>query len=247
MGNLEEKVQLVLDKFTHPYRQDSNVLGILLAGSYAQSTPDTHSDLDVYIITDEQDWRERGNTFIDGYEIEYFINPTKQINAYLDEDETDLRPVTAHMFTYCKILYRKDITPNPMDKLIDRAAEIIVKSLPELDDTAIELARYCFDDGVKDLLDAKSSNDLLTYHLMAHSMIKQALTIFYRFNNVRQEKSKRMNEQLQKIDQHFLGLLMAVFTESYEFTTLNSLISYIEDLIGGKRPKEWKLRSDCTE
>jgi predicted nucleotidyltransferase len=245
MGNLDDKVQLVLDKFTDPFRNDPNVIGILLTGSYAHSTPDSYSDLDVYIITNESDWRERGNTFIDGYEVEYFINPTKQINVYMDEDETDLRPVTAHMLSYGKILYRKEITPNPMDQLIDRAKEIIDKPLPELDDLARELARYSFDDGVKDLLDSKSSNDLLAYHLMAHSMIKQVVTIFYRVKNVRQEKSKRMNKQLKEIDRQFLDLLMEVLNQNYKFTPLNKLISYVENLIGGKRPSEWKLRSDC--
>lgn len=246
MGNLNEKVQLVLDRFTHPFRNDPNVVGILLTGSYAHSTPDSYSDLDVYIITNELDWRERGNTFIDGYEIEYFINPTKQVNAYLDEDETDLRPVTAHMFSYSKILYRKEMTTNPMDQLIERAKEILEKPLPELDEVTRELARYGFDDGVKDLLDSKSSKDLLAYHIMAHNMIKQVVTIFYRVKNVRQEKSKRMSEQLKKIDGQFLGLLVAVFKQNYKFTALNELISYVENLIGGKRPNEWKLRSDCT-
>ncbi|MHA2278852.1 MAG: nucleotidyltransferase domain-containing protein [Candidatus Kariarchaeaceae archaeon] len=246
MDNLEEKVQLVLDKFTHPFRQDSNVLGILLTGSYAHSTPDTHSDLDIYIITDEQHWRERGNTFIDGYEIEYFINPTKQINAYLDEDETDLRPVTAHMFSHSKILYRKDMESNPIDQIIKRAKKILDKPLPDLDTPSIELARYGFDDGTKDLLDAKSSNDILAFHLTSHLIIQQAIRIFYRVKNIRQEKLKRMGVQLKTLDQQFYNRLMAVFNHMYDYEVLNDLITYVENLIGGKRPKEWKLRSECT-
>ncbi|AZK47513.1 hypothetical protein [Paenibacillus lentus] len=66
------------------------LIGILVCGSYITGSPSKRSDIDVHIIlSDNCDWRERGNLYVNGYLIEYFINPPKQIRSYFKEDFKD--------------------------------------------------------------------------------------------------------------------------------------------------------------
>lgn len=49
---------------------------------------DIDIDIDIYIITkNDTTWRERGNKLVDGYLIEYFINPIKKINDYMEKKQ----------------------------------------------------------------------------------------------------------------------------------------------------------------
>ncbi len=59
----------------------------MLSGSRVTSFASKYSDIDVYIIlSDDVEWRERGNKMIDGCLIEYFANPIKQIKSYFKEE-----------------------------------------------------------------------------------------------------------------------------------------------------------------
>lgn len=71
--------KLALDKFIAPYLNDEEVEAILLVGSYAVNNQNQYSDIDIYIIlNDNAEYRERGNKKVDNYLIEYFINPIRK-------------------------------------------------------------------------------------------------------------------------------------------------------------------------
>ncbi|WP_245610422.1 nucleotidyltransferase domain-containing protein [Thermococcus celericrescens] len=74
--------QLALEIFLEEWREKDFVEAALLTGSYAISMETKYSDVDVYIIlSDNVDWRERGNKIIDGILIEYFANPPDRLNT----------------------------------------------------------------------------------------------------------------------------------------------------------------------
>ncbi len=83
---IEEKFQKALDKFVEKTKGNKNVVGILVTGSFVHSVLHKNSDLDVFVITKDSVIRERGNTWIDGVEVEYFMNPIKQIEYYFKEE-----------------------------------------------------------------------------------------------------------------------------------------------------------------
>ena len=54
--------KLALNEFIKPYMNDEEVEAILLVGSYAVGNQNEYSDIDVYVIlNDEAEYRERGN------------------------------------------------------------------------------------------------------------------------------------------------------------------------------------------
>ena len=100
--------KLALNEFIKPYMQDEDVEAILLVGSYAVGNQNENSDIDVYVILkDDVDYRERGNKLVEGYLIEYFINPIYKVKEYLLEDKRGRGGSMANMLLNCQVLLDK--------------------------------------------------------------------------------------------------------------------------------------------
>lgn len=236
------KYKKALDKFTEKYKKDSNVLGILLTGSFIHSKPDKNSDLDIYIVIEKSKTRERGNTWIEGVEIEYFINPVNQVLEYFKEETQEKSPNTAHMFVNSKIIYEKG---NKLRKLISKAKEVLKIPPEKPSKSDIENMKYFIDDLEKDLEDMKIKKNEFAYRLVANSILKKILDDFYRIKQIYKEKSKRLFEQMNTIDKKF-AILYKKAMISYKYEDIIKLIRYMEKIIGGKRSKEWKLKGKLT-
>lgn len=107
-----------LNKFIAQYKNNKEVLAILLVGSYAVGNENKYSDIDVYLILDDQaKYRMRGNKLIDGYLIEYFINPYHKVIEYLQEDQKKHRCAMANMLLNCRVIEDKhNIIPDLQKK-----------------------------------------------------------------------------------------------------------------------------------
>ena len=115
--------KVALDKFIQAYREDELVEAILLVGSYAVGNQNDKSDIDVYIIlNDDAKWRERGNKLVDNYLIEYFINPVKLVRQYMLEDKRGHGGAMANMLINGKVLFDKN---GIVDILRDEAFKIV--------------------------------------------------------------------------------------------------------------------------
>ena len=58
-----------------------------------------------------------------------------------------------------------------------------------------------------------------------------------------------MQKYLKSIDTNFEKLYTSALIEKdidKQYNHINKLVHYTEKLIGGKRPKEWILKSECT-
>lgn len=103
------KWELAVEKFLDNYKNEDYFLGAILTGSYATGNQDKNSDIDIYIVTtDDTKWRERGNKNIDGFLIEYFINPKRKILSYIEQELENYHMATTMIFVNGKILYDKD-------------------------------------------------------------------------------------------------------------------------------------------
>jgi predicted nucleotidyltransferase len=245
-NNLQEKFDKVLKIFVDKHKKNPNVLAVLVSGSYIHQTPDKNSDLDVYVLLEKAKMRERGNTWINGVEIEYFVNPVNQVRYYFETETGSKAPCTAHMFANSKILYQKDKTIN---QLIKEAKAILKKKMPTMKKMDLEFARYGIDDTQKDLEDVYLKKDIFSFSLVANNLLQECLDLFFKVHRISKEKSKRLQKQLKSIDKNFEKLYTSALIEKdidKQYNHINKLVNYIEKLIGGKRPKEWILRSECT-
>lgn len=148
--------KLALNEFIKPYMQDEDVEAILLVGSYAVGNQNENSDIDVYVILkDDVDYRERGNKLVEGYLIEYFINPIYKVKEYLLEDKRGRGGSMANMLLNCQVLLDKHGIIDELKKDALAAKEI----LPEKDIMKYYACWNAFDE----YLAAKYHNELQYY------------------------------------------------------------------------------------
>lgn len=234
-----------LEKFIAPFKLDANVAGIILSGSFIHDRPDKNSDLDIFIIEKENTHRERGNTWIDGFEIEYFINPAKQIRQYFQEED-GISPHTAHMFTNCKVLYQNG---DLLTELQEEAQNYMEKQRPVLSDTQLELLKYGLDDCWKDLEDMHEKGDDFAFMLLLNKFVRLCIEAFGKIKQFYPDKYKRIQTQLQEKDPEFAELLKTVLlakNSKPQLETARRLKNKIDNLTGGGRTEEWFLKSECT-
>jgi len=243
---MEEKFQKALNEFVEEQKKDKNVIGIIVSGSIIHSKPDKNSDLDVFIVTNNNvKTRIRGNTWRNGIEIEYFKNPVKQVREYFKKEIGKKSPCTAHMLANSIILYKKN---NQLNKLIKEAKIRIKKQQEKISKFELEQERYFLDDIEKDLEDVYLRKDEFAFEQISAMVLDRALKDLFIIKRTYPEKPKRLLPFLEKLDNKFAELYKQSLLEkdiNKKYEKLISLIRYTEKLLGGKRPREWKLKSVC--
>jgi len=241
----KSKFNKALGQFVDKHRKNPNVLAILVSGSYARpSAPDKNSDLDIDIVLKKSRTTETGSTWINGVEIEYFKNSVKQIRHRFQTEARDKKPCTAHIFSDPIILYQKE--GEIVNQLIKEARSITRKRVPKMNRADTYFARHKIDAKKKDLEDVYLKKDIFTFRLIAYKLILECLDIFYKIKRVPRERPKKLRADLKSLDPKFEALLSGAILEkglSRKFKAIKKLTRYAEFLAGGKKPKEWKLRT----
>ncbi len=100
--------KLALNEFIQKYLNDDDVEAIMLVGSYAVGNQNEYSDIDVYVVlNDNVNYQERGNKLVDNYLIEYFVNPVYKVKEYIENDKRGHGGAMANMILNGKVLYDK--------------------------------------------------------------------------------------------------------------------------------------------
>ncbi len=217
------------------------VIGIIVAGSMVYSTLDKNSDIDIHVILDQNcTYRERGNTWVNGIEVEYFKNPPAQIRSYFKKEKKS--PHTAQMLAEGKVVYQNS---KVIDELIATAKTIINQTPPALKEFEIELDRYFIDDFYKDLDDTVINNDPVGAKLIRSKIINRCIDVFCKIHRVRREKDKRLQKQIEQLNPSFNQKVQLALLENWNETlSIEQLKIATENQLGGPRTKEWKLRSN---
>jgi predicted nucleotidyltransferase len=229
-----------IKKYIASVKNDKNIIGIVVCGSYVRNELDNNSDIDIHLILrPDCDFRERGNTWIDNVEIEYFKNPPKQIRSYFEKETKS--PHTADMLANGKVLLKKSPI---IDDLVLEAKEILNKKPRELTPLEIEISKYHLDDLRKDLEDCLERENGVDFSLVKNKIIEECIDLLFWLKRIRRGKRKRLFEQIKDIDSYFGGLLAKALQEkNLRIENIKTLIEYTETLLGGKRPLEWVLKS----
>lgn len=145
-----DKWKVAVEKFLELYKNEDYFLGAILTGSYATGNQNENSDIDIYIITkDETNWRERGNRNIDGFLIEYFINPKRKILSYMEKELQDYHMSTTMIFVNGQILYDKDGSVQELINIANQNANL--NHLAEVDEFKYKMNCYSVWDGFDEL------------------------------------------------------------------------------------------------
>lgn len=250
-----EKWEIATEKFIAEWKKKKEVVGILACGSYVTGNPSAHSDIDIPIIlSDKVDWRERGNKIVDGFLIEYFANPLKQIRKEFEENYNDNRQVTAHLLATGKVLYDKDGT---VKKLRKEAKAWLNKKLKRSGRIEIEFAKYCIwdeCDNLQSIYKRKSPSFEFTYYgflgrilhnyskFVGHAMSSRYNT--FEFLTDRKTQKKYLSKEFP--DRRFVKLFATAMGEHNRDQMMKNaeeLKNYVLDKMGGFNVDEWKVRT----
>ena len=225
--------------FVEQEKMDKEIIGIIITDAIWSGRLDKNSDVDLHVILHPAcDYRERGNTWIDGVEIEYFRNPPQQIRAYFREEKSRH---SAHLIASGRVAYSCD---PEVDNLIQEARVIMSDQRQKPQLFGIELGKYFVDDLYKDLEDAFVNEDWLGTELLRNKIIDVCIDYFFKIRQEFREKEKRVSLQLEDLDPEFHQLIMDAYGDGWkENSSMPRLRGYIDQVLGGPRTREWKLSS----
>ncbi|KUH34707.1 nucleotidyltransferase [Thermococcus celericrescens] len=240
-----------LEKFMGEWRKRDFVEAALLTGSYAVGLETERSDVDVYIIlSDDVDWRERGNVVVDGILIEYFVNPARQIRRYFEKELSQNSRSTARIVTIGKVLFDKTgIT----ETLKMEAREYMETPFERPDETWVEVAKYSLWDALDSLKDAEERSDPSYAHIY-HLALRRALEVYSKFLGLEVPPASKVYRLFSdetfrraylfpdfpdgRFVEPFLRALEEVKTENLE-----AIIAHVFDEMGGFDIDGWRLRT----
>lgn len=160
-----------LDTFLKSWRDRPEVTGAMVCGSYVMGQPTAHSDIDMHILlADGTLWRERGNQIVDGFLIEYFANPPRQIIEYFREDYAEHSQMAVIQFLTGKILF----DDGTIQQLKAEARKWHDKPFPEQAPVVQELTKYGLWDMLDNLQDA-AGQDAPHFWFVYHNLLADLL------------------------------------------------------------------------
>ncbi len=240
-----------LERFMGEWRKRDFVEAALLTGSYAVGLETERSDVDVYIVlSNDVDWRERGNVVIDGILIEYFANPSKQIMGYLEEEFASYSRSTARIIAMGKVLFDKTgIT----EDLKAEAFEYLRKPFERPGTTWVELSKYFLWDCLEGLRDAEERSDP-SFGYLYNIALNRTLEVYSKFLGVEIPPASKVyrlfrNENFRRAymfeefpDGEFVELFLSALREC-RAENLERVIEHVLEKMGGFSIDGWRLRT----
>lgn len=253
-----ESWEIALTKFLKQWESEKYVLAAIATGSFVVGNNTNKSDIDVQIIlSDEVNWRERGNKYVDGFLIEYFVNPVKQIYQYLDDDLKYGNRIDANMFYIGKVMFDKVCITSELKR---RAKEDLEKDLLEVDKVSLEMMKYRIWDYFEEIEEAYETNSpyfnylyysYLDILLEGYSrFLKIILPAKYKVYKFLKDKEYRQNYNINDFpDEKFKSKFLECIEEQDKERRYRLILeqkNYVLERIGGFEINGWSLRSPIT-
>jgi Nucleotidyltransferase domain. len=247
-----------LERFLEDWKHREDVVGILVCGSYITGGASKRSDIDVHIILhDDCNWRERGNQYVDGFLIEYFVNPPKQIRSYFKEDFRRRSTMSMVQFMTGRIIQDRY---GIVKALIEEARIWKEKPYEALAASMVELKKYELWDALDNLLDCyeerRKDFDLVYDHSLLQlyrvycSILGVEEVPYYQLSQYftdPQYLKKYMKAPFPDPDFGDLFIqAMQIHGQEEKVKIYQKLTEHVFNKCGGFEIDGWKLRSDTT-
>src|SRR4030095_9432541 len=166
---LRDAVSFVLGSF--------KPVGIIASGTIIRGNHDATSDIDLWVVHLEPN-RQRIQKFFNSVPFEIFVNPPWTIRSYFSQDQSNARPITAHMMATGHVVLAKDAIVNELRQ----KAQWLLTQPPDLTEEAIQRARYTAATRFEDATDIGKRNPIGASMLLSQSLVEM---IRFAFMNAR--------------------------------------------------------------
>lgn len=164
------------------YLENDHVLGAFFYGSYLTGYNESHSDIDILVIfdNDNPDCLIRGNKYIDKIRIEYFEKPINEVYLTIDNEYNNQNNASLSIIGTSKILFDKN---GSLRKLQDYASEKFSNPLPHLDEESAREYVSILNNRMEKVRKAAYENSPNFNHLY-HLTIEKIRKFYHRLNGL---------------------------------------------------------------
>ena len=238
-----EHWEAALDKFIKRYINKPWFEGAVLCGSYASGNQNKFSDIDVTIIaSNDIDWQEKSNCYVDGFLIEYTINPIYKNQEYMKLGLENHTLINQNMFAYGTILYDKN---GIMKKLKQQSIRELKKKIKPFSKYTNNFKKYGLWCRYDDML--ALNNDGYPIDLLYWTLIDKLIDAYYDFNclpHVSHSKIQKILNDTEFAKRYhaekmptpkFIELLSHCFNNKHEnkLSAIENLYNYVMETGGG--------------
>ncbi|MBI2663348.1 nucleotidyltransferase domain-containing protein [Candidatus Woesearchaeota archaeon] len=250
-----KKWEKSVNKFLIDWKNKNGVIGALVCGSYVTGKPSKNSDIDVHIIlSDKLNWRERGNKIIDGFLIEYFANPPKQIKKYFEEDFKGNHCMSYNQFITGKTLFDYQGIIKDLKIL---AWKYKKRKFSKLDKINLEIQKYKLWDNLDNLRD-NYSKDNIDFYYIYYNFLNEIYKTYSKYvqypisdsSRVYDLFTKRKTREKYLQNQFSDKLFIKLFIEALKIKSKDKMIKSFEEVVkhvfinmGGFDIDGWKIKS----
>lgn len=223
------------------YKQDKNVLGILLFGSVARNKFDRYSDIDILILLKKKSDYSRFNFIKNSIRVDIILNTVSEAKSFLKEDERNIKRNTSHMLAYGKILYQKG---DDLEMIMTKARNNL-KLRTKYNNDEILMHKYSIDDFWGEVQRDFKNNDRMAFELDSHLLMKNIIELFLKIKGEFLRQPNEMASIVNKEDKK-MGYYMEKFYKTRGLKSrimiLSKIIEHTYKLANGPLPPKWQIK-----
>lgn len=223
------------------YKQNKNVLGIMLFGSATRNKFDLYSDIDIYILLNKKGNFSRINFIKDNVRVDIILDTIKEAEAFLKGDKFNIKRNTSLMLANGKILYRAD---SDLNRIIAKAKGNL-KLRTKYNNNEILMHKYSIDDFWGEVQRDIKNQDYTAFGLDSQLLLNNIIELFLKLSGAFFRQPNEMFETLNKLDRQFATKI----ENFYRATTLKTkrgilakLVAYIYKKSHGPLPQKWTIK-----
>ena len=231
----------VVTNLTEKYRQDKNILGIMLFGSFAREKSDEYSDIDIYILWDKKKLFSRKNFVDHGIRVDIIADTIQEARQYLKEDSHNVRRNTSHMLAHGKVLVQRNNKMTELQQIAKKNLRLSTKYSAD----EILMHKYSIDDFWGEVQRDLKARDSLAFVLDSQLLLGNIIEMFLKLHKTFFRQPNEMKKVLFELDSRFARMLESFYTTSNtkkQKEILEKLVKYIYDKSDGQMPDSWVTR-----
>jgi len=252
-----EKWERVARSFIDSCSFKDDIEAVFLSGSHASGNADEFSDIDLYIVLgDDVNWRERGNKRVDGFLIEYFANPMRQVKKYIDDSYPNVQLIEISMILGGIVIFDKN---SAADKVIDYCKQKAMTEFPQMNEFSVKTSLYLLWDDCDELSRAYSTHSL-DFMMQYFRFVHNAFEVYSRYVCSPVPRYRQMYRWLTDDkycskyglavhkDQEFIEIIKLSFQckdTAAMFDLSKKIYAYVADKMGGLDIDNFVLHGPC--
>ncbi len=222
---LRDAVSFVLGSF--------KAVGIIASGTIVRGVPDATSDIDLWVIHLEP-YRQRIQKFFNSVPVEIFVNPPWTIHTYFAQDQSNARPISAHMMATGHVVLATD----PIVIELREKAQWLLTQPPNPSEEAVERARYAAATRFEDATDIALRNPIGASMLLSQALLE---IMRFAFMNARRfiPRDKDLLEEFELLAHDSAAKVHSFFQTSDCDQRIELATEIADEILGVRGFYEW--------